>query len=259
VLEHEYDPKKCIWLPMYEYLRAQDLAKYSQFGHIVAPTLLASEWLRAHNLAHRLIPWEVKAGSVRDERKSKVRILHITRHDNWRKSGTDVVAKVWPHIREWATLTIKGAGPMTSLPWRKDLPVEMEEGRTILDLRFTPAQMDMLYQRHDILLLPSRREGIGLPVLEARARGLIPVVTSGTTLEEWVLDPSWSVKSSVGRAFFDIHEREVEVEDLTSALEKIRDNIDQHLEQAGQWARDEHEASLREWEQRWTSLITTEP
>lgn len=53
----------------------------------------------------------------------------------------------------------------------------------------TDDQLLRLYQQAALLVCPSREEGFGLPVLEAMAQGVVPIVSPAAALVELVRDP----------------------------------------------------------------------
>lgn len=53
----------------------------------------------------------------------------------------------------------------------------------------TDDELLRLYRRASLLVCPSREEGFGLPVLEAMAQGVVPIVSPAAALVELVRDP----------------------------------------------------------------------
>jgi len=81
-------------------------------------------------------------------------------------------------------------------------------------------EIEALYDRAAIALLPSTFESFGLVALEAMSRGCVPVVTSGNALEEVVGDAGFS--ASVG-----------DVDALAKHLERLMGNESLRLDLAG--------------------------
>ncbi len=230
-----------IWVPMVEYLQRGPATVMARNCRIVAVTAAAHEQLRAWGIDSDLVPWETRAG--RRSSHADFNVLHFTRHDNARKSGTDILFELW-RLLPGVPLTVKATGPM-----------RVPEGVKLIDARLTEDEVDELYASHSVLVQPSRREGLGLPVLEARARGLITLVTAGTVLEEWLLDKDWALPSRPGRPFRSLVERQIVPELCAVMLWSIRNDFRRHRLTAETWSISEYGASYGEWEKRWAVIL----
>lgn len=167
--------KRSVWIPMSEYLSEECRPEYRAWDVIASPTREAARMLGAWGVDAGLLRWEVEPSETRPADGPPLRILHFSygKHGA-RKSGTDLVLEAWPALRAMgATLTIKSRTP---------IPVP-EDVRLISD---DWPDLEALWREHSVLLQPYRRCGIGLPPLEAMARGVVPVVTDGTAVAEWV-------------------------------------------------------------------------
>jgi hypothetical protein len=130
----------------------------------------------------------------------------------WRK-GWDVLLRAWAEeftadepVR-LVVLTYRGAGAATA----RDIPAEAvallrslghdPEGIADVELRLDPVPhggMPALYRSADALVLPSRGEGAGMPVLEAAAAGL-PVIATAFGGHEELMDPETAFPVGVER------------------------------------------------------------
>ena len=100
-----------------------------------------------------------------------------------RQKGQDVLVTAWPQVREHcptATLCIVGDG---------DLLPSLRRGGTQPGVRFVPSVTDPRpwYAAADVVVLPSRWEGLSLTVLEALASGRSVVVADIPGLAEVVI------------------------------------------------------------------------
>jgi glycosyltransferase involved in cell wall biosynthesis len=110
-----------------------------------------------------------------------------------RQKGQDVLVKAWPQVREYcptATLCIVGDG---------DLLPSLRRGKTQPGIRFVPSVTDPRpwYAAADVVVLPSRWEGLSLTVLEALASGRSVVVADIPGLAEAVI-PAVGARVSPG-------------------------------------------------------------
>lgn len=83
-----------------------------------------------------------------------------------------------------ATLTLVGKTGWGDQQWAERLPTFIERAGQISD-----SELLSLYLRSAILVCPSEVEGFGLPVLEAMAQGLLPIVSDAAALVELVGTP----------------------------------------------------------------------
>lgn len=233
---------RIIWVPMSEYLDPQGLVRYRRFDLVVPPTRQAHEWLTERGVGSILLPWAVPAASVRPQPGAERRILHFSYGDrhSLQKGGTDLVLAAWPALRDAGlSLTIQGRGPIRGAP----ADVEVIEDRT--------SDLDTLWAAHGILLQPYRRAGIGLPVLEAAARGLVALTTAGTAAAEFV-PPEWRLTAKPGQEFKAVREMEADAAAFAGACAAA------DLNQAQAWA-DRQRQRFRAWHDLWTRTLTKTP
>jgi len=121
------------------------------------------------------IPYGVEIPAVRAHRiSSTLRLLYVGRLD--RSKGVLDLPEIDRRLRaahinaEW---TIQGPGPAEGelrAAWG-DAPHVTWNGRTTMD------RVKALYLEHDILVMPSRTEGLPVALLEGMAHGCVPVVS----------------------------------------------------------------------------------
>lgn len=119
------------------------------------------------------------------------------------------------------------------------------------------AGIDALYQRFDVLAAPYRAEGFAMPILEAMAHGVVPIVpdagpapefvdrTCGVLLASRPLVVSGPADESLGPALGPRWAIEVEARDVASAVAALIDDVDGRavraragLERARAWSWD---------------------
>jgi hypothetical protein len=182
--------RRSVWVPMSEYLAAECRPEYRAWDVVASPTREAARMLRGWGVDARLLRWQVEPSEVRPVDGPPLRVLHFSygAHGS-AKSGTDLVLAAWPALEAMgATLTIQSRTPL-SVPVPDGVQVTSDEMDTL----------EPLWSEHTVLLQPYRRCGIGLPPLEALARGVVPVVTAGTAVAEWVPSSLYLPSTECGR------------------------------------------------------------
>ena len=96
------------------------------------------------------------------------------------RKGLDVVAAALGD-KNWPGLPLLIAGPGG---WGDALPDVADRTRIRLLGRLSDADLATLYSRADVLVMASRAEGFGLPVLEAMTHGLPVVISDAPALVE---------------------------------------------------------------------------
>jgi glycosyltransferase involved in cell wall biosynthesis len=107
---------------------------------------------------------------------NQTNILHVG--STIPRKRIDVLLQVFAEIKRESpeTMLLRVGGPLTSDQQALSRQLGVEESIVVLPF-LTDRQLAEVYRRSTLLLLPSEREGFGLPLLEAMACGL-PVVAS---------------------------------------------------------------------------------
>ena len=127
----------------------------------------------------------------------------------WRK-GTDVLLDAWQRAfagRDDVVLVVKGVGATGVYRGADRTPFVEYAGSDrlpkleLLDAELDDRELAELYRSCDVLVHPYRGEGFAMPVLEAMACGLPPIVTAGGPTDEFCpLDAGWRIRAD--RALF---------------------------------------------------------
>lgn len=123
------------------------------------------------------VPFDADAAFGAGGAHDPVRLLYVGRLDAYQKRCGCLIP-ILRHLNERgqpATLTIAGDGPM-----RDVLEAEAAHESGVRMLGAVPSErLAEVYASHDLLLLPSRSEGLGLARIEAAWHGCVPMVTPG--------------------------------------------------------------------------------
>src|SRR5205807_5602644 len=112
-----------------------------------------------------------------------IRILHVASATP--RQRIDVLLQVFAEIRREfpRAMLLRVGGPLTA--GQQALARQLSIEGAILALPFlTGKQLTSIYRQSTLLLLPSEREGFGLPLLEAMACGLPAVASNIPALQE---------------------------------------------------------------------------
>ena len=79
------------------------------------------------------------------------------------------------------------------------------------------------YSKTDVLLWPSKREGLGLPIVEALAHGLPVIISDGYMMKEWIIEGKHGLIVNSKDVFDErvLPEQDVSETDLTQKIEMI--------------------------------------
>lgn len=100
-----------------------------------------------------------------------------------------------------------------------DLPV------TYIKHYMSPSELVDLYSSCDVLIYPTRAEGLGLPLLEAMAQGLTIITCDHTGLSDFVQDDMLiisSTKKRMANEYASVHQPYIYEPDLDSLVDHIR-------------------------------------
>lgn len=231
---------RTVWIPMSEYLDPDGIEAYRAFDVIASPTLRAHEMLKSWGLPSRPIHWAVEPAPLL--RGNPYRLLHFAYGDrDGHKSGTDLVFGAWPELQDRGfELTVKARGSLAAPPGVNVVSEHLDS-------------LKPLWSEHGVLVQPYRRCGLGLPVLEALARGIPAVVSRGTTVADRV-PGTWCAESEPGARYRATTEREARPEDLVDTVCAARDGgevaAQAHTNQKGRYGA---------WRDRWREVLSREP
>lgn len=178
-----------------EMLDMLKLNSFGDYGIFDAFLHIAFETNRVFRKKHPripslVIPWGIPSASGTPpppKAGSTLRYMHVA---GWgglnNRKNTDVLLKAWELASpRHGTLTIYTQAPAErygdeGLRIINNVQgIELREG-TIPDIRTA-------YADADLLLWPSKREGLGLPILEAASCGLPSVISDGYMMKQWGL------------------------------------------------------------------------
>ncbi len=117
-----------------------------------------------------------------------LRLLYLGRVEDASK-GVFWLADIMGAVTAPVTLTVAGDGP-DLLQLRKRL--EPYANRTEFVGAVSPDKVPQTLAAHDVLLMPSRYEGLSLTLLEAMAAGCIPVVSELSGVTDTIIEPGTS-------------------------------------------------------------------
>jgi glycosyltransferase involved in cell wall biosynthesis len=176
-----------------DILRVQNLEKYAVFDDFLFSSFTARDYLlkRFPDKRAVLVQWAdvpaEPAASDELEFDEELRFVHV---GGWggvnNRKNTDMV------IRAFDT----AAAPKATLRIYTQVPIS-KYGDEVVDLcarnpRITLTEgtipdISVAYRNQDVLLWPSKREGVGLPIIEALANGLTVVISDGYLMKQWIV------------------------------------------------------------------------
>lgn len=219
------------WLVLERFDPAR-VAEYALYDALICPTRQAHATFAAAGLSRAVhVPWGVDVAEF--HRGPPIRtqgptFYHPGGHGGYRqrKNSAAVIDAFWraslPSVELF--LTSQHGGP----PRRSALG----RGIHLLEAELTFEQMRDMYGRADAVILPSRWETLGLPVLEAMAGGAPVVATDMPPLNEHITDGVNGLLVPVRevRRHPDIFvpSAEIDVDALADALRRISDDPLRH-------------------------------
>jgi glycosyltransferase involved in cell wall biosynthesis len=144
----------------------------------------------------------------RPPRTATLRLLSFGRIDDSTKSVFSLVPMMQRLAGENVRLTVAGEGP--DLPeLRKRVAAAGLDGRVSFAGRVEPVDVPRFLVGHDVFIMPSRTEGLGLALVEAMAAGCVPVASRIRGVTDFVV--------AEGRTGY-----LVDIADVASAVEAVR-------------------------------------
>ncbi|MDJ0633116.1 MAG: glycosyltransferase [Xenococcaceae cyanobacterium MO_188.B29] len=221
-----------------DILRWEYLNKYATFDYFLASNFYFREALKEifPNKSLLTIPWGIDPNNIIPNRavqpNAPIQFLHVA---GWgglnNRKNTDLIIKAFHEARlPNATLKIYTQTPIENYG-EECVKIAKENDKLKLQ-DGTVDNIYVAYQDADMLLFPSKREGLGLPIVEALASGL-PVLTSdGYMMKQWLIPeehgiicPATPIK---GRMF--LPEMQVDINDLVDKLRKLSKHPEQIAE-----------------------------
>lgn len=183
-----------VLVPMYEWLPPDCREWVDGFDLLLCPTAQCFRFCTSTLSDERRVEyqgWPIDIDRLhyrKRERCERFLFIHGTGGFKDRKGGTIVAeaARLCPHVPLTVfTQTDSGmqSGNMQSVKW----PAHV-------DVRHAVDDPTTLFAEGDVLLCPSRFEGLGLPLLEAQASGMPIVTTDGAPMNEY--EPFATVRAS---------------------------------------------------------------
>ena len=176
------------------YRAARALTDYVHATIAVSPRI-AEDLVRGHGFSSE---WTACIPNAADTDKFKCR-LHEKEHTSLRilshgriedqSKGVYWIPEILSHVRSEGLnfeLTVSGEGP--DRPKLQSLIDKLELSRLTRFVGWTPAEdVPALMAQHDILLFPSRSEGLPMVLVEAMAAGCVPVASWIAGITEFVV------------------------------------------------------------------------
>lgn len=227
---------RTVWIPMWEYVGMKPVPPYDA---IVCPTRCCHDLLRASRLrpvASRLwlCPWwcDFPVHAPRPTPSTPV-FLHIVRGTPNDVRNTSAVFAAWREFKRSGgrgRLVVKSLHALDGFVRDTRAP-----DCTIHEGAWPVERVLALYRRADVFVYPSKREGIGLVLLEALSAGLPVITTDAPPMNEWVTDANGlRVHSDTRRPWQQITEAVVAPGALAAAMRRCTP------ERIDQWKRNTH-------------------
>jgi len=229
-----------------DILRCEYLEQYKKFDYFLSNSFYSCAVLKEKfpNIPILTIPWGIEPNNVflnkASQRDDHIEFVHIA---GWgglnNRKNTDLIIKAFheaslPNVtlRLYTQAPIEKYGEECLTIAKDNNKLKLQEG--IVENIYSA------YQDADMLLFPSKREGLGLPIVEALASGL-PVLTSdGYMMKQWLIPEEHGVLCSAtplqGRMF--LPEMQVDTNDLIMQLRRLSEHPEQIAEMKQKVLRD---------------------
>lgn len=176
-----------------DILRVDSLARYDLFDIFLFSSFTARECFLRRFPAKRsiLIPWATPLppapadlGEMADR---SLRFVHVAGWGGLNdRKNTDLVIKAFDQAGvAGAELHIYTQQPISK--YGEEVAAICAANHTITVIEGTVEDIAEAYHGKDVLVWPSKREGVGLPIIEALASGLAVIISDGYLMRQWVL------------------------------------------------------------------------
>lgn len=186
---------KVLALEMMDILRRRHVEKYGCLDGFICISRYAYDFF--HDLFPELpavlIPWGVPPESVRaiahphDAATGRLKFVHVA---GWggvnNRKNTDLLIRAFAKAApDDAELHLYTQAPLSKYGPECE---ELVRGHSFFVVHEgTVANISDAYEGKDLLLWPSKREGLGLPILEALAAGVPVMISDGYMMKEWIV------------------------------------------------------------------------
>ncbi|MBD8060442.1 glycosyltransferase [Cellulomonas sp. JH27-2] len=174
-----------------DVLRTESLHRYDVFDTFLCASYTARERLLRRFPSKRviLVPWasDISVPDQVERPADEIRFVHV---GGWgglnNRKNTDMVIRAFDaaapssaKLFVYSQVSVDKYGDEIAEICRTNPAVVVIEG--------TVPEISEAYAGKDVLLWPSKREGVGLPIIEALACGLTVVVSDGYMMRQWIV------------------------------------------------------------------------
>ncbi len=234
---------KTVLVPMYE---CTPKVMPAQFDKIICPSLLDCEYFPGSPFLQIPCPpvkWE--------ERTVINKFLHSGGNLGLRgHKGTKKLLEAMKYVKSNVDLTVRAQDSKGLSQIIREVRGISQDKRVTFDVK--DYAWEDLYTGFDILIQPESRNGLSLPLMEARGSGLV-VCTSNifphnTWLPDWPLIPVESYsKAQIGGAYLEHQEANLNPEDIAATIDRLHRQCCLTYSGSGkQWAEQNSWANLKD-------------
>jgi len=214
-------------------LRVEMFDRYEQFDHFLFNTFYGRGVFREKfpDLSSLVIPWGVPPGRPARSRtrpktgNGKLSFVHVA---GWggvnNRKNTDTLIRAFHEAGPSnATLELYSQAPIEQ--YGEDCVKILESNRGIKLHLGTVDDILKAYRGADMLLWPSKREGLGLPIVEALSTGVPVLISDGYMMKQWPVRDRHAVvcESSAEQGPMFLPEMQVDPEALVRLLRRVCD------------------------------------
>jgi glycosyltransferase involved in cell wall biosynthesis len=172
-----------------DILRICDIQNYDIFDVFLFNAFFTREFFLKHFPTKRsiMVPWASDVPCTNPLLDGdKVDFVHIA---GWgglnNRKNTDLTIKAFDAARVSAKLHIYTQASIEK--YGTEITHICRANKNISVVTGTLDNISQAYRNKDVLLWPSKREGVGLPVIEALASGLTVVISDGYMMKQWIV------------------------------------------------------------------------